>query len=244
MSDSRVPKHIAIIMDGNGRWAQRRGHARSFGHVRGATRAHEITRECAKLGVEALTLYTFSMENWQRPKAEVSFLWRLLIRELRKQRREVMDNNLRFRCLGFDKLLPDAVQAEINELTDISKKNTGMWLTLALSYGSRQEIVYATKEISRKVAAGELGIDTIDEQLISDHLFTAGLPEPDLLIRTGGDQRVSNYLLWQIAYTELFFLDIAWPDFTIEHLHTAMAQFTNRERRYGKVDPEKQKASL
>lgn len=236
---AKLPRHIAIIMDGNGRWAQNRGHARTFGHVRGAARAHEMTTACARMGIESLTLYTFSMENWQRPQIEVAFLWRLLIRELNKKRPEILENNIRFQCIGFNNLLPENVQKTIKNLTEESSSNTGMWLNLALSYGSRQEIVHASRLIAKKVAAGELKPEDISEDMFSAHLFTSGLPEPDLMIRTGGDQRVSNFLLWQIAYTELLFEDMFWPDFTTDHLKNAIERFGSRERRFGKVSTRK-----
>lgn len=222
-------------MDGNGRWAQKRKHNRAFGHARGVERAREITRECAKLGVEALTLYTFSTENWQRPSLEVNFLMKLLYRYLKNETQEIIDNNLRFRAIGNTKMLPQNIQDELERLTRATDKNSGMFLNLALSYGSRQELLTAIKEISGEVAKGKLNIDDIDEGTIQQRLFTHESPDPDLLIRTGGDQRISNFLLWQIAYAELYFTEKCWPDFVVADLHEAIDIFNGRERRFGRV---------
>jgi len=230
---SNLPRHIAIIMDGNGRWAQKRGHNRIFGHSRGVERAREITRECAKLGVEALTLYTFSTENWQRPPREVNFLMKLLHRYLVNETKELVDNNIRFRMLGFEEMLPEQIQKEIRRVKKATENNTGMIVNVALSYGSRQEIVRAIKKIVEKSKRNEIG--EITEEVVTNHLFTAESPDPDLMIRTGGDQRISNFLLWQAAYAELFFTPTCWPDFTAKDLQEAIEAFQNRERRFGKV---------
>lgn len=230
---SHLPRHIAVIMDGNGRWAQKRGHNRIFGHSRGVERAREITRECAKLGIEALTLYTFSTENWQRPPREVNFLMKLLHRYLVNETKELVDNNIRFRMLGFEEMLPDQIQKELKRVKKATENNTGMIVNVALSYGSRQEIVWAIKNIVDKSKTGEIA--EVTEEVVSGHLFTAGCPDPDLMIRTGGDHRISNFLLWQSAYAELFFTPTCWPDFTAKDLAEAIDAYQNRERRFGKV---------
>lgn len=231
----KLPRHIAIIMDGNGRWANKRQHNRVFGHARGVERAREITRECAKLGVEALTLYTFSTENWQRPALEVNFLMKLLLRYLKHETQELIDNNLRCRAVGFVEMMPKNIQEELNRLEAATKNNTGMQLNIALSYGSRQEITRAARAIAREVAAGRLKPEDVSEDEISKRLFTSGTPDPDLMIRTGGDQRISNFLLWQSAYSELYFTEKCWPDFGVEDLHSAIGAFSGRERRFGRV---------
>lgn len=230
-----LPRHIAIIMDGNGRWARARRHNRAFGHAKGVDRAREITRECGKMGIEALTLYTFSTEDWQRPSLEVNFLMKLLLRYLKNETQELIDNNLRFRAVGFTEMLPQNIQQELARLTEATRKNTGMYLNIALSYGSRQEITHAVKNLAIQVQKGEISPNSITEEMISKNLFTHESPDPDLMIRTGGDQRISNFLLWQSAYAELYFADKCWPDFGVEDLKTAIAAYTNRERRFGKV---------
>ncbi len=229
------PRHIAIIMDGNGRWAEKRRHNRDFGHAKGVERAREITRECAKLGIEALTLYTFSTENWQRPVMEVNFLMKLLLRYLKFETQEIIENNLRFRAVGFTEMLPQPIQKELQRLTEATAKNTGMFLNIALSYGSRQEITQVIRSIAADVKEGKLALEQIDEAAVSARLFTRESPDPDLLLRTGGDQRISNFLLWQAAYAELYFTEKCWPDFTIADLHAALTTFQGRERRFGKV---------
>jgi len=232
---ANLPRHIAIIMDGNGRWAEKRRHSRIFGHTRGVNSAREITRECAKLGIEALTLYTFSTENWQRPATEVNFLMKLLLRYLKNETQELVDNNLRFGVIGVAEMLPENIQMELARVKEATRKNTGMFVNIALSYGSRQEITAAVKNIAEKVSRGELAPSAITEQSICEHLYTAGLPDPDLMIRTGGDQRISNFLLWQAAYSELYFVETCWPDFRVEHLQKALETYESRERRFGKV---------
>jgi undecaprenyl diphosphate synthase len=232
---SKLPRHIAIIMDGNGRWAEKRGHNRVFGHARGAERAREITRECARLGVEALTLYTFSTENWQRPAAEVSFLMKLLSRYLKHEIQQIVNNNFRFRPVGAIDMLPPEIYRELVKLRDSTAKNDGMFLNIALSYGSRQEITSAVQAIARDVQSGKLDPSAVTEAEISRRLYTNESPDPDLVIRTGGDQRISNFLLWQTAYSELYFTEKAWPDFRVEDLQEAISAFSARERRFGKV---------
>lgn len=230
-----LPRHIAIIMDGNGRWARARRHNRAFGHAKGVERAREITRECGKLGVEALTLYTFSTENWQRPSLEVNFLMKLLLRYLKNETQELIDNNLRFRSIGFTEMLPKNIQEELVRLTKATEKNTGMFLNIALSYGSRQEITHAVKRLAEEVESGKISASSIDESSISSRLYTHESPDPDLMIRTGGDQRISNFLLWQSAYAELYFTDKCWPDFGVDDLKAAIHTFSGRERRFGKI---------
>lgn len=232
---SKLPRHIAIIMDGNGRWAEKRRHNRVFGHAKGVERAREITRECAKLGVEALTLYTFSTENWQRPEREVNFLMKLLLRYLKFETKELIENNLRCRAIGFTHMLPKNIQNELQRLQEATKNNTGMYLNIALSYGSRQELTEAARALAVDVAEGKIRPSEITEAHLAAKLFTKESPDPDLLIRTGGDQRISNFLLWQSAYAELYFAEKCWPDFGVEDLHLALASFALRERRFGKV---------
>jgi undecaprenyl diphosphate synthase len=237
----RMPRHIAVIMDGNGRWAVRRGLERVRGHQQGARSVREIVTECARLrdrrgGPDYLTLYSFSLENWKRPVNEVSFLMQMYIDYLRQERSTMMENNIRFRQIGRLENLPDPVLAEMNAALEETKHNTGLTLTLALNYGSRAEIVDAVRTIAEKVKAGELRPGDLDESTISDHLYTAGIPDPDLLIRTAGEMRVSNYLLWQISYAELFVSDVLWPDFGPNELHAAIRAFAARNRRFGALD--------
>ncbi len=228
-----VPRHIAIIMDGNGRWASARGLERVKGHEAGAESVREITRACREKGVSALTLYSFSTENWKRPESEVSALMGLLERYVMGERREIMDNGIRLQAIGQIDRLPMFVRMPLKALIHESRKNSGMVLTLALSYGSRAEIVEAARELARKAKAGKLNPEAIDETVFSGHLQTAGLPDPDLLIRTSGELRVSNFLLWQIAYAEMYVTDVMWPDFRRPQLDAALAAFGQRERRMG-----------
>ena len=228
LDSKRIPQHIAIIMDGNGRWANERGKERSFGHQAGVEAVHKITSECVRLGVKYLTLYTFSTENWNRPAAEVSALMGLILTSLEEE--IFMKNNVRFRMIGDMDRLPDDVQVKIKELEEHTAKNDAMTAVIALSYSSRWEITKAVREI---VAAAP---QEITEETISQHLTTNFMPDPDLLIRTGGELRISNYLLWQIAYSELYFCDTYWPDFDEEALHQAIADYQNRQRRFGKTE--------
>ena len=237
----RFPRHIAIIMDGNGRWAVRRGLERVKGHQQGAVTVRNVVTECARLrkdhgGPDFLTLYSFSVENWKRPIDEVSFLMTMYIEYLQKERRTMMENNIKFRQIGRLENLPDAVLDEVNVTLEETKNNDGLQLVLALNYGSRAEITDAVREIANQVKAGTLDPRDVDEQLISDHLYTAGMPDPDLLVRTAGELRVSNYLLWQISYAELFVSDVLWPDFGIVDLHAAIRAFAGRNRRFGALD--------
>ena len=230
-----APRHVAIIMDGNGRWAQSRDLPRVKGHEEGARSVRAIVRECRKRGLEALTLYSFSTENWHRPKSEVGALMTLLKQYVLQERREILDNNIRLRAIGQIDRLPLFVRVPLKALVRESAANTGMTLNLALSYGARAEIVSAVQVLAEQVRRGRLKPSDIDEQSISDHLFTAGLPDPDLLIRTSGELRVSNFLLWQIAYAEIYVTDVAWPDFREPELARALASFGSRERRFGKT---------
>jgi undecaprenyl diphosphate synthase len=237
----KFPRHIAIIMDGNGRWAVRRGLERIRGHEEGARTVRDIVTECARLrkhhgGPDFLTLYSFSIENWKRPIDEVGFLMTMYIEYLRKERATMMENNIRFRQIGRLDNLPDPVLDEVNRTLEETKQNDGLNLVLALNYGSRAEIADAVRDIAKKVEEGELHARDIDEQTISDHLYTAGWPDPDLLVRTAGEMRVSNYLLWQISYAELFVSDVLWPDFSVEDLHAAILAFASRNRRFGALD--------
>jgi undecaprenyl diphosphate synthase len=237
----RFPRHIAVIMDGNGRWAVRRGLERVRGHQQGARSVKAVVTECARLrkehgGPDFLTLYSFSLENWKRPASEVSFLMEMYIEYLRSERQTMMENNIRFRQIGRLEHLPDAVMDEVNVTLEQTARNDGLTLVLALNYGSRAEITDAVRAIAEKVARGELRPEDVREETISDHLYTAGWPDPDLLIRTAGEMRVSNYLLWQISYAELYVSDVLWPDFGVDDLHAAIRAFACRNRRFGALD--------
>ena len=237
----RIPRHIAIIMDGNGRWAVGRGLERVRGHQEGAKTVRDIVTECAELrkrhgGPDYLTLYSFSVENWKRPPSEVSFLMQMYIDYLRQERETMMRNNIQFRQIGRTDQLPDPVLEEVDRTLAETKGNTGLTLVLALNYGSRAEITDAVRLLAEKVKRGELEPRDIDEKMISNHLYTAGMPDPDLLIRTAGEMRVSNYLLWQISYAELYVSETLWPDFGIAELHKAMRAFASRNRRFGGLD--------
>ncbi|MGN6625575.1 MAG: isoprenyl transferase [Tepidisphaeraceae bacterium] len=238
---ARIPRHIAIIMDGNGRWAVRQGSDRTTGHQQGARVVKSIVTECSRLrdelgGPNFLTLYSFSIENWKRPIEEVAFLMRMYIDYLREERKTMMQNNIRFHQIGRLDNLPDEVMDEVNETLELTRNNTGLNLVLALNYGSRAEITDAVRSIAAKVKAGELDPRDVTEKTISDHLYTAGWPDPDLLIRTAGEMRVSNYLLWQISYAELYVSDVLWPEFGVPELHKALNAFARRNRRFGALD--------
>ena len=230
----RIPRHIAIIMDGNGRWAMERGKERSYGHQAGVEAVRRITSECTRLGVEYLTLYTFSTENWSRPADEVAALMGLVLTSLEDE--IFMKNNVRFRVIGDIGRLPAEVQAKLQETMEHTKGNTAMTMVVALSYSSKWEVTDAVKRIAEEVASGKLGVDEIDEETVAAHLQTNFMPDPDLLIRTGGEVRISNYLLWQIAYSELYFCDTYWPDFDEACLHKAIASYQGRQRRFGKTE--------
>lgn len=233
---NRRPRHIAIIMDGNGRWALERHLPRIAGHRAGARSVREIVMECGRLGMKALTLYSFSMENWKRPANEVDALMSLYLEYLAKERQELIDNNVRFIQLGRREGLPEKVLHEMDETIAATRRCTGLTLALALNYGSRSEITDAVRAIALKVKDGRLRVEDIGEDTISDHLYTAGLPDPDLLIRTAGELRVSNYLLWQISYAEIHVSDSYWPDFGVAELHAAIRDYAGRNRRFGAVD--------
>lgn len=230
----RIPQHIAIIMDGNGRWATERGKERSYGHQAGLESVRRITSECTRLGVKYLTLYTFSTENWNRPADEVAALMGLVLTALEDEL--FMKNDVRFQVIGDIDRLPEVVQKKLQETIDHTADNKAMTMVIALSYSSRWEITKAVKEISTLVAEGKAKADDINEDFISKHLVTSFMPDPDLLIRTGGELRISNYLLWQIAYSELYFCDTYWPDFAEADLHKAIASYQSRQRRFGKTE--------
>lgn len=230
---SRIPAHIAIIMDGNGRWAKQRGQKRSFGHQAGAETVHTIAEEAARLGVKFLTLYTFSTENWNRPIDEVAALMSLLMDSIEEE--TFMKNNISFRIIGDINKLPEEVLSRLNQCIEHTASNTGMCLTLALSYSSKWEITDAVKQIASEVKEGNLAIEDITDNTISTHLSTDYMPDPDLLIRTGGEIRLSNYLLWQCAYSELYFCETFWPDFREDEFCKAIYDYQQRERRFGKT---------
>lgn len=229
----RIPRHIAIIMDGNGRWAKQRGQARTSGHQAGAETVHIIAEEAARLGVEFLTLYTFSTENWNRPANEVAALMALLMDSIEEE--TFMKNNIRFRIIGDVKKLPTDVLNRLEQCVQKTSSNTGMVLVLALSYSARWELTEAARQIAAEVEKGRLTAEEVDDQTIASHLCTNFMPDPDLLIRTGGEIRLSNYLLWQCAYSELYFCDTFWPDFKEEELRKAICDYQKRERRFGKT---------
>ena len=230
---NRIPKHVAIIMDGNGRWAKQRGRERSFGHQAGAETVHIITEEAARLGVKFLTLYTFSTENWNRPSDEVAALMSLLFDSIEEE--TFMKNNISFRIIGDINKLPENVRKRLNACVERTSKNKGMCLVLALSYSARWEITEAARQIATLVQKGEMTPEEITSESIQTHLTTNFMPDPDLLIRTGGEIRLSNYLLWQCAYSELYFCETFWPDFKEEELHKAICDYQRRERRFGKT---------
>ncbi len=230
---SRWPRHIAIIMDGNGRWAQRQKLPRLEGHRRGVDSVRKTTEECTRLGIQQLTLYCLSSENWKRPQQEIDFLMHLLEQYMIEERSTIMDNNLRVRMIGRRTNIPDHVLRELDQTIEISSTNTGMWLNLAINYGSRAELVDAMQAIGKKIATGELTADEIDEQTISTHLYTTGADDPDLLVRTAGEMRISNFLLWQISYAELWVTEKCWPDFCEATLHDAIRSFAARDRKFG-----------
>lgn len=231
---TRIPQHIAIIMDGNGRWATERGKDRSFGHSAGVDAVRTITSECTRLGVKFLTLYTFSTENWNRPADEIAALMGLVLTSLEDE--IFMKNNVRFRVIGDIDRLPEPVRIKLQETMDHTAKNDTMTMVVALSYSSKWEMINAVKSIVQDVKEGKMDVDSISEELISSRLTTNFMPDPELLIRTGGELRISNYLLWQIAYSELYFCDTYWPDFDEEALHKAIAAYQSRQRRFGKTE--------
>jgi undecaprenyl diphosphate synthase len=232
---NKLPNHLAIIMDGNGRWAKQKGLVRVIGHENGTKAVREIVEASAEIGIKHLTLYAFSTENWKRPKLEVQTLMKLLVKSLKKEIKTLQDNNIKLSAIGCLNDLPKKAHAELEEVIEKTKNNTHMTLTLALSYGSREELINVVKELTHKVKNNIISPENIDESIINKHLYTHNLPDVDLLIRTSGEQRISNFLLWQIAYAELYFTDILWPDFSKDDLHEALINYQNRERRFGKT---------
>ena len=231
----RVPKHVAIIMDGNGRWAKGRGMSRVFGHRNALTAVRESIESAAQIGVKAITLYAFSTENWNRPKLEVDALMSLLVNSLKNELLTFQENGVIVNAIGNIENLPNKAKKALNDVITQTKDNSKIIMTLALSYGSREEIVNAIKNISKKVVNKELSVKEIDENIINNHLYTFNLPEVDLMIRTSGEQRISNFLLWQMAYAELYFTNVLWPDFRKEDFYDAIIDYQNRERRFGKT---------
>ena len=232
---SKLPRHLAVIMDGNGRWAKKQGLFRSIGHENGTKAVREIVEACAQLPIPYLTLYAFSTENWNRPKLEVDTLMRLLVSSLKKEIKTLTKNDIKLNAIGNLDALPKKAHSELLDVIDKTKSNSRMTLTLALSYGSREEIIKTIKEISLKVKNNLISPSNIDESVINNHLYTRDLPEVDLLIRTSGELRISNFLLWQIAYAELYFTETLWPDYRKDHLFEALLNYQNRERRFGKT---------
>ena len=241
INKSSLPKHLAIIMDGNGRWAKNRGLFRTKGHEQGTQSVKETVEGSAQIGIPYLTLYAFSTENWSRPKREVDLLMKLLVSSLKNEQKTLQENDIKLNAIGNLETLPKKVKAELQEVINNTKDNTRMTLTIALSYGSREEILKTVKEISHKVKNNLISPSDIDETVINNHLYTHNLPEVDFLIRTSGEQRISNFLLWQIAYAELYFTDTLWPDFKKEDLFKALLNYQNRERRFGKTSEQLKK---
>ncbi len=230
---NKLPNHIAIIMDGNGRWARRRGFMRVRGHEEGVNSVREITTECAKKNIGQLTLYAFSNENWKRSKTEVNFLMRMLKKFLITERKTIEDNDIILKTIGRTEALPDSVKKELSISMEESKNNKGMILCLALNYGGRTEIIDATIKLAADVKKGVRKLKDIDDDVFEEYMYTAGMSDPDLLIRTGGEMRVSNFLLWEVSYTELWFTPVYWPEFKKKHLEEALSDYAKRERRYG-----------
>ena len=235
INSDNIPKHVAVIMDGNGRWAKGKGMNRIFGHKNALTAVRETIEAAAELGTEAITLYAFSTENWNRPKIEVNALMSLLISSLNKESITFKENDVKVNAIGNIKSLPDSAQKTLKEVIQETQNNKKIVLSLALSYGAREEIINTIKNISKKVVNNDLTIEEIDEKIINNHLYTFNLPEVDLMIRTSGEQRISNFLMWQMAYAELYFIDDYWPDFSKQHLEQALLNYQNRERRFGKT---------
>lgn len=235
INPNKLPKHVAIIMDGNGRWAKKMGRLRTFGHQGGVKTVREIVEAAVEVGVEYLTLYAFSTENWNRPKAEVNALMKILVSTIAKETKTLIKNNVSLQAIGNLESLPGNCHKELQEAIEITKGNSKMTLILALSYSSKWEITEAVKQIVKNVKNGSISEGDVDESLINSHLCTANYPDPELLIRTSGEYRISNFLLWQIAYSELYFTDKLWPDFTKEDLYQAIVDYQKRERRFGKI---------
>lgn len=238
---NKVPSHVAVIMDGNGRWAKQKGKPRVFGHKNGVKAVRKTIDAAGTAGVKALTLFAFSTENWNRPKAEVKTLMTLLLTSLKKEAKELDKNNIKLQVIGNLESLPTSVLKGLNKVIEQTKNNDALTLTIALSYGSREEIVNAVKNISKKIVNKELDLEEIDENILNNHLYTFTLPDVDLMIRTSGEKRISNFLLWQIAYAELHFTDVLWPDFSKDDFYNALLEYQNRERRYGKTSDQIEK---
>lgn len=243
LSPDKIPCHLAVIMDGNGRWAQERMLKRIIGHQKGVETVKVIVEECSRLGIRYLTLFAFSAENWLRPKTEVKSLMALLKKYIAMETSRMIENNIRFNVIGNREELPADVNRAVQDAIDRTSKNTGMVLTLALSYGSRQEILRATERMAADLASGSLAPASVNEKTFSSYLFTSGMPDPDFLIRTSGEMRISNFLLWQLAYTELYFTEVNWPEFTVHELHRALRDYQSRERRFGRISAQVQKRS-
>lgn len=244
MEQGEVPKHIAIIMDGNGRWAKRRGNIRSYGHKAGVDSVRDITEACAQIGVKYLTLYAFSTENWGRPKIEVNALMRLLASSLREEAENLNENDIRLQTIGQVERFPENCQRELEEVVRLTQDNDRLHLCLALSYSGRWDITEAVKKLACQVKNGNLDPSNIDDEMISAHLSTANIPDPELIIRTSGEYRISNFLLWQLAYSELYITETYWPDFRRKELYKAIQSFQKRERRFGKLSDKAQKKSI
>lgn len=241
ITKDKLPVHVAIIMDGNGRWAKKKGNKRIFGHKNGVKAVKETVEAAGEIGIKYLTLYAFSTENWNRPKVEVDALMSLFITAVKNETDNLMKNNVRMKAIGNLKSLPASVLENLNEIIDKTQNNTGLTLILALSYSSRQEITNAVKNIAEQISSGKITNKDITEKTISDHLYTNEFPDPELLIRTSGEYRISNFLLWQISYTELYFTDTLWPDFSKEDFFNAVYNFQQRERRFGKTSEQLKK---
>ena len=235
LKKNRLPRHIAIIMDGNGRWAQQKGYNRIYGHNKGVKSVQEIVEEALNLNIPYLTLYAFSVDNWNRPKNEIGTLMDLLVNSLKSEFEKLIENNIRLNTIGNIKSLPKRVQEEVINVTNKTKSNDKMVLTIALSYGAREEIENVIKNIAKEVKNNTISIENVDHSIINKHLYTQNLPDVDLLIRTSGEQRISNFLLWQIAYAELYFTDVYWPDFGKKDFYKALFNYQKRERRFGKT---------
>jgi len=232
---NRLPAHIAIIMDGNGRWAKKRALPRSVGHREGAKTLKEISTFCGEIGIKYLTVYAFSTENWKRPKSEVDALMNLLLDYLKNAETHIGGKNVRIQVVGDISVFDDKIKKEIDRVTKLTSQNTGLTLNIALNYGSRDEIVHAVRKIVQEVTLGKLEVDNINEKVLNDRLYTATTPDPDLLIRPGGEKRLSNFLLWQSAYTEFWYTDVLWPDFKKEHILHAIIEYQKRNRRFGGI---------
>jgi undecaprenyl diphosphate synthase len=235
LEKTKLPTHVAIIMDGNGRWAKKHFLSRIKGHEKGSEAVRAIVRTCREFGIDYLTLYAFSTENWQRPRSEVDALMALLIKFLKSEQQELLENDIRLHVIGQIERLPEEVRQALRETIELTRKNSGLQLNLALSYGSRSELVRMVRKIARKSKNGQIDPDSIDAEIVAQHLYTKGIPDPDLLIRTSGEMRISNFLLWQIAYSEIHITPTYWPDFSRDEFYRILKDFQKRERRFGQV---------